>query len=310
MDALLQPLKQSLEQLQNRSGEMEKSRVESFSKLSEELGSLKESQRALNTQTSQLVTALSRPDVRGQWGEISVRRLLELSGMSSHCDFVEQETVAGEEGRLRPDFVVRLPGEREVVIDCKTSGDAFLKAAKATDEQVRRGELQKHAQQVRSRARELAQKNYWSQFVHTPEYVIMFLPGEALLYHALEQDGDLLEDCLKDQVIPAGPTTLMALLRVIEIGWRQQKAAENTEQIRQLGEELYDRIRVWLEHMGKLGTSLKASVASYNAAVASVESRVVPKAREMGEMGAKSGKELPETVEVDVMPRPIQTLIP
>jgi DNA recombination protein RmuC len=310
VDALLTPLKLSLEQLQARSGDMEKARVESFGKLSAELGSLKEIQRTLNTQTSQLVTALSRPDVRVQWGEISVRRLLELSGMSPHCDFQEQKSVDGEEGRLRPDFVVRLPGEREVVIDCKASMDAFLKAVKATDDQVRQTEMQRHAQQVRARARELAMKSYWAQFANMPEYVVMFLPGEACLYAAMEHDASLLEDCLKDGVILAGPTTLLSLLRVIEIGWRQQKAAENSEQIRQLGEELYDRIRVWLEHMGKLGMSLKATAASYNSAVASLESRVIPKAREMGELGAKSGKELPETVEVDVMARPIQTLIP
>jgi DNA recombination protein RmuC len=310
VDALLQPLKQTLDQMQTRSGDIEKARVESYSMLREQIGTLTESQRVLNTHTAQLVTALSRPDVRGQWGEISVRRLLELSGMTAHCDFVEQQTVAGENGPQRPDFVIKLPAEREVVIDCKSSGDAFLKAAKATDELVRRGELQKHAQQVRSRARELALKSYWAQFTRSPEYVVMFLPGEALLYAALEHDEKLLEDCLRDRVILAAPSTLMALLRVIEIGWREERAAENSEQIRQSGQDLYDRIRVWLEHMGKLGTSLKSSVVSYNAAMASLESRVIPKAREMGDLGAKSGKELPDTVEVDVMPRPIENLIP
>jgi len=310
IEAMLQPLAQLLGQYQARAGEMEKARVESYSMLREQLGTLAETQRTLNMQTSQLVTALSRPAVRGQWGEISLRRLVELAGLSNRCDFVEQETVATEQGRLRPDMVVKLPGERDVVVDCKTSLEAFLDAAAAVDEDVRRGHLQRHAQQVRSRARELGAKNYWSQFARSPEFVVMFLPGEAFLYAAVEQDGSLIEDCMKNHVILATPTTLIALLKSIEFGWRQELAAENAEQIRQLGQELYERIGTVLGHISKLGGSLTASVSNYNAAVASLETRVTVTARKMGELGAKSDKELPETVQVEVVPRPVQTTIP
>ena len=188
IDALLKPMRELMGQYQVRVGEIEKSRVESYSMLREQLGTLAETQRTLNAQTSQLVTALSRPTVRGQWGEISLRRLVELAGLSNRCDFVEQESVDTEQGRLKPDLVVNLPGQRDIVIDCKTCFDGFLDAAAATDEDIRRSHLQRHAQQVRSRARELSGKSYWAQFSRSPEYVIMFLPGEAFLYAAVEHD--------------------------------------------------------------------------------------------------------------------------
>jgi DNA recombination protein RmuC len=310
IEAMLQPLSQLLGQYQVRAGEMEKARVESYSMLREQLGTLAETQRTLNMQTSQLVTALSRPAVRGQWGEISLRRLVELAGLSDRCDFIEQLSVETEQGRLRPDMVVKLPGERDVVIDCKTSLEAFLDAAATTDDDVRRGHLQRHAQHVRSRARELGAKSYWSQFDRSPEFVVMFLPGEAFLYAAVEHDGSLIEDCLKNGVILATPTTLIALLKAIEFGWRQELAAENAEQIRQLGQELYERIGIVLGHISKLGGNLTAAVTNYNSAVASLETRVTVTARKMGELGAKSDKELPETVQVEVVPRPVQSSVP
>jgi DNA recombination protein RmuC len=302
IDGLLKPMRELMEQYQLRVGEIEKSRVESYSMLREQLGTLTETQRALNTQTSQLVTALSRPTVRGQWGEISLRRLVELAGLSNHCDFVEQMVVDGDAGRLRPDMVVRLPLDRNVVIDCKTCFDAFLDAAAAVDEDVRRGHLQRHAQQVRSRARELAAKNYWAQFDHSPEYVIMYLPGEAFLYSAVEQDPALIEDCINNHVLIATPTTLIALLKTIEFGWRQEEMTENAEQIRTLGVELYDRIGKVLEHIARLGTNLNSAVTSYNATLGSLDSRVMPTVKKMSELGARSDKELPEPKLIEQSP--------
>jgi DNA recombination protein RmuC len=305
IDGLLKPLRELMDQYQLRVGEIEKSRVESYSMLREQLGTLAETQRTLNTQTSQLVTALSRPTVRGQWGEISLRRLVELAGMSSRCDFVEQEIVDGEQGRLRPDLVVKLPNDRDVVVDCKTCLDAFLDAAAAVDDGTRKSHLQRHAQQVRSRARDLSAKKYWSQFSRSPEYVIMYLPGEAFLYAAVEHDQSLVEDCIRDRVLIATPTTLIALLKTIEFGWRQEEMTENAEQIRSLGIELYDRIGTVLTHISRLGTSLNSAVTNYNAMLGSLESRVMPTSRKMAELGARNDKPLPELKLIEVTPREI-----
>lgn len=308
IDALLKPMREVMDRYQMRVAEVEKSRVESYSMLREQLGMLAETQRTLNTQTNQLVTALSRPTVRGQWGEISLRRLVELAGLSSKCDFVEQKSVDGEQGRSRPDMVVSLPGQRNVVIDCKACLDAFLDAAGACDEDVRKTHLQRHAQQVRSRARELGGKTYWAQFSRSPEYVVMFLPGEAFLYAAVEHDCTLIEDCLKNRVVVATPTTLIALLKAIEFGWRQEAITQNAEEIRELGVLLYERVATVLGHISKLGTSLTSSVKSYNEAVGSLETRVLVTARKMGELGARNEKELAEPELVEKMPREMNAL--
>lgn len=293
IDAMLKPMRELIDRYQLRVADIEKSRVESYSMLREQLGTLAETQRTLNTQTSQLVTALSKPTIRGQWGEISLKRLVELAGLTDRCDFDQQQIVDGERGRQRPDMVVHLPGNRDVVIDCKTCLDAFLDAAATTDQDQRRAHLQRHAQQVRSRARELGAKSYWAQFPESPEYVVMFLPGEAFLYAAVEHDPSLIEDCIKTHVLIATPTTLIALLKTIEFGWRQQEISENAEQIRRHGVELYERLCTMLTHIAKVGTNLNSAVGSYNSAVGSLESRVLTSARKMAEMGARSNKELP-----------------
>ena len=310
IDAMLKPLREVMDQYQLRMGDIEKSRVESYSMLREQLGSLSEAQRSLNTQTSQLVTALSRPTVRGQWGEISLRRLVELAGLSNRCDFLEQENVDTEQGRLRPDMVVKLPGERDIVIDCKTTLEAFLDAAACPDEDTRKSLLQRHAQQVRARARDLGAKSYWSQFEKSPEYVIMFLPGEAFLYAAVEFDPNLIEDCIRNHVLIATPTTLIALLKTIEFGWRQEAITENAEQIRTLGVELYERLGTVLSHIAKLGTNLNTAVASYNSALASIESRVTPTLRKMSELGAHTGKEPPQPELIERAVRELPALAP
>jgi DNA recombination protein RmuC len=309
IEGLLKPLHELLGQYQARLTDIEKSRVESYSMLREQLGTLVETQRTLNVQTGQLVTALRRPNTRGQWGEITLRRLVELAGMSNRCDFCEQADVETEDGRQRPDMVVNLPGERTIVIDCKAALDAFLDAAAAADEDNRRVCLQRHSQQVRSRARELSAKAYWNQFDRSPEFVVMFLPGEAFLYAAVEHDGSLIEDCLKNRVIVATPTTLIALLKAIEFGWRQEEVAENAEEIRRHGKDLYDRITILAQHFGKLGDSLDSAVSSYNSAIGSLESRVMVTARKISELGARSDKELPEIEPVDKQARELSSAL-
>jgi DNA recombination protein RmuC len=303
IEGLLKPLAEIMGQYQLRLGEIEKSRVESYSMLREQLGTLAETQRTLNTQTNQLVTALSRPATRGQWGEISLRKLVELAGMSNRVDFVEQVTLDGEDGKLRPDMIVRLPGNRDVVIDCKASLEGFLDAAAATDEDSRRVCLQRHSQQVRTRARELWGKAYWSQFPRSPEFVVMFLPGEAFLYAAAEHDGSLMEDCLTHRVLIATPTTLISLLKTIEFGWRQEAITDNAEKIRILGVELYERIATLAGHFDKLGSSLSGCVSTYNNALGSFEARMLVTARKISELGARNEKELPELEPIDLRAR-------
>jgi DNA recombination protein RmuC len=307
IEGLLKPMQELLAAYQGRLGEIEKSRVESYSMLREQLGSLAEIQRTLNTQTNALVTALRRPSTRGQWGEITLRRLVELAGMANRCDFCEQTSVDTEDGRQRPDMIINLPGERQVVIDCKAVLDAFVDAAAATDDDQRKVHLLRHCQQVRSRARELSAKSYWSQFKSSPEFVVMFLPGEAFLYAAVEHDGTLIEDCLKNRVIVATPTTLMALLKAIEFGWRQEEVSANAEEIRKHGKDLYDRIVVLAGHFARLGASLDGAVVQYNNTVGSLETRVLVTARKIGELGARSDKEIPDPQPIDTRARELST---
>lgn len=303
IEGLLKPMHELLTQYQARLAEIEKSRTEGYSMLREQLGSLAAIQRTLGDQTSQLVTAMRRPTTRGQWGELALKRLVELAGMSSRCDFTEQMTVDTEDSRLRPDLVVHLPGDRNIVIDSKAVFDAFFEAASCSDEDMRKVHLQKHSQQVRARARELTARGYWNQFKRTPEFVVMFLPGEAFLYAAVEQDPSLLEDCLKHKVIVSTPTTLIALLKTIAFGWQQEEVAQNAEEIQKLGKELFDRIAVLGEHFASLGGSIEKTVAAYNKAVGTLESRVLVTARKMSELGARSDKQVPLLEQVDTRPR-------
>ncbi len=314
IEGLLKPMEEQLKQYQLRVGEIEKSRVESYSMLREQLGMLAETQRTLNTQTHQLVSALRRPQTRGQWGEITLKRLVELAGMSCRCDFVEQVTAdaraEGEDGRQRPDMIVNLPGGRQIVIDCKAALDAFLDAAAAPDEDNRKLCLQRHCAQVRARSRELSAKSYWTQFPRSPEFVVMFLPGEAFLYAAVEHDGGLIEECLKNRVIVATPTTLIALLKAIEFGWRQEEVTQNAEEIRKHGKDLYERIAVLAGHFAKLGAGLDNVVGSYNQAIGSLETRVMVTARKISELGARTDKQLPEPDLIDTRPRALSAAMP
>jgi len=309
IEGLLKPMQEILGQYQQRVTEIERSRVESYSMLREQLGVLAETQRTLNAQTGQLVSALRRPNARGQWGEITLKRLVELAGMSSRCDFCEQTSVDTEDGRQRPDMLINLPGGRQIVIDCKAALDAFLDAAAAPDDDMRKVHLQRHSQQVRARARELSAKSYWSQFSCSPEFVVMFLPGESFLYAAVEQDGNLIEDCLKNRVIIATPTTLIALLKAIEFGWRQEEVTQNAEEIRELGKQLYERIGVLANHFAKLGANLDTVVGTYNQAIGSLETRVLVTARKISELGARTDKELSEPPLIDTRPRELSAAV-
>jgi DNA recombination protein RmuC len=299
---LLKPLEETLTTYQKRLAELEAQRTGAYAELRQQIGAMSATQAALSTQTSHLVSALTRPHVRGQWGEIALRKLVELAGMTARCDFAEQTTVTaadGEGGKLRPDMVVHLPAYRRVVVDCKAVLGAFLDAAGAADDGARAQHLRRHSELVRARAKDLASKAYWSQFDNTPEFVVLFLPGEAFLYAACEHDPSLLEDCIANKVIVATPTTLIALLKSIEYGWRQQAISENAEAIRKLGTEIYDRLATLADNMVKLGKSLDSAVDHYNKTVGSLESRLLVSARKIGELGARSDKELPETPGVD-----------
>jgi DNA recombination protein RmuC len=300
--ALLKPLEETLGNYQKRLAEVEASRTNAYGELLKQIGSMSNAQAALSTQTTQLVSALTRPHVRGQWGEIALRKLVELAGMTSRCDFAEQTSVMssdGEGNRLRPDMVVHLPADRRVVIDCKAVLGAFLDASAAPDDATRLTHLQRHSTLIRARAKDLSSKSYWSQFSNTPEFVVLFLPGEAFLYAACEHDATLLEDCIAAKVIVATPTTLIALLKSIEYGWRQQAISENAEAIRKLGTEIYDRLATLASGMVSLGKSLDNAVDHYNKTVGTLEGRVLVSARKISELGANNSKEMPDVAQID-----------
>jgi DNA recombination protein RmuC len=275
--------------------------------LTQHLKLMAETQVHLQSETRNLVQALRRPEVRGQWGELTLRRLAELAGMLEYCDFYEQEHRATVDGAMRPDLILRMPGRREIVVDAKTPLDAYLTAMDATDDQQRTQCLKRHARGVRNRVKELAAKKYWTQFEYSPDFVVLFIPGDQFLSCALEHDHSLLEDALRDKVILATPTSIIALLRIIAYGWRQQAVTENAERIQTLGDELYKRVKTFTEHLEDLGKTLSNSVDHYNKAVGSLERQVLPGARKFTELGIHAAKQLDELEEVDKIVRlPIQ----
>jgi DNA recombination protein RmuC len=296
IEGLVKPIREALEKTEQQVRLMEKERKEAHGSLTSFLQSMTQTQQQLESETRKLVQALRRPEVRGQWGELTLRRLAELAGMVEHCDFFEQETQNGGEGALRPDMVIRMPDSREIVVDVKTPLDAYLSAVEAVDDTLRRQQLERHARKVRERVRELAAKSYWDQFKNAPDFVVLFIPGDQFLSAALEIDPALLEDALRQKVILATPTSFIALLRAVAYGWRQLALAENAERIRETGEELYKRLAAFTEHLGKVGRSLGSSVDAYNKAVGSLERSVLPGARRFTEMGI-SGKKAVENLE-------------
>ncbi len=303
---LVKPLQESLKRSEEQVRLIERERKEAYGSLTRYLETLTQSQQELRHETRSLVQALRRPEVRGRWGEITLRRLVELAGMVDHCDFYEQESSAGDGGTIRPDMVIRLPDDRELVVDVKTPLDAYLSAMEAADDATRNRELDRHARQVRQRVRELAGKSYWQQFAKAPDFVVLFIPGEQFLSAALTLDGDLLEDALRDKVILATPTSFIALLRAVAYGWRQLVVAEHAERIRDLGAELYGRLATFGEHLARLGRQLGQSVESYNKAVGSLERQVLPSARRFPEMGISVKKPIEELNPLESIPRSVE----
>lgn len=299
IEGLVKPIREALEKTERQVREMEQERQKAYGSLTRYLEGMAQTQQQLQSETRNLVKALRRPEVRGQWGEMTLKRLAELAGMVEYCDFYPQESAAGEGGTLRPDMIVRLPNGREIVVDVKTPLDAYLSAVEAPDDAAREGFLAHHARKVRDRVRELAAKSYWSQFEKSPDFVVLFMPGEQFLSAALDQDPALLEEALRQRVVVATPTTLVALLRAVAYGWRQEALAENAEQIRRVGEELYQRLGTFSEHLAKLGRSLGSGVEHYNRAVGSFERSVMPGARRFTEMGVEARRALdpPEPLE-------------
>jgi DNA recombination protein RmuC len=300
---LVAPVRESLNKVDAQIQQMEVARGDAYGELRAQVQSLITTQRELQSETGNLVRALRTPNVRGRWGEIQLRRVVEIAGMLSYCDFTEQESVTTETGRLRPDLVVKLPGGKNVVVDAKTPLQAFLDAFETNDEETRRTCLANHARQVRDHMKTLAGKNYWEQFDPTPEFVVMFLPGETFFSAALEQDSSLIEQGVLSRVIPASPTTLIALLKAVNYGWNQEKLARNAKQISELGKELHDRLRLLAGHITQVGTGLDRAVESYNKAVGSLESRVLVSARKFAELGASVADDIPELAPIETTAR-------
>lgn len=305
-ETLLTPIKESLSKTEQQIHNIEKERKESQGALHKHLESMAQTQATLQDETRKLVTALRRPEVRGQWGEMTLKRLAELAGMVEHCDFYEQEQVQTDEGALRPDMIVRMPDGREIVVDVKTPLDAYISAIEAVDDAERQVHLTRHTKNVKQRINELADKAYWNQFKNAPDFVVLFIPGDQFLTAALDQEPAILENALARQVILATPTSFVALLRAVGYGWRQEQLAENAEHIKTVGEELYGRLQTFTEHLQKLGKSLDSGMKHYNSAVGSFDSRVLPSARKFNEMGISADKKLKKSNQIETAVRQIE----
>ena len=305
VENLVKPIREALKASQDQIQALEKARSEAYGSIRSQLEAMQAGQASLAKETQNLVNALRRPEVRGRWGELTLRRLVELAGMVEHCDFQEQVHNATDEQIIRPDMIVRMPDERELVVDVKTPLDAYLSAVEADDEVQSRLALDRHAKNVREHIRTLASKAYWAQFDASPEFVILFIPGDQFLSAALDRDPELIEYALSQQIILATPTSLVALLKAVAYGWRQFALADNAQEIRGLAEELYARLRTFTGHLDKLGRQLAGSVDHYNRAVGSLERKVLPGARRFTELGVHVKQDIEKLETLEPVPRKI-----
>jgi len=305
VENLVKPIREALQQSHRQIAELEKARSEAYGNIRAQLASMHTSQQSLTQETQNLVNALRRPEVRGRWGEITLKRLVELAGMVEHCDFIEQVHTSAEDRVIRPDMVVRMPDQRELVVDVKTPLDAYLEAIEAKDDAQRQLGLKRHARNVREHIRKLAGKAYWGQFERSPEFVILFIPGDQFLSAALNEDPELIESALAQHIILATPTSFVALLKAVAYGWRQFALADNAEEIRRLAEDLYGRLGTFVGHLGKVGKQLQSSVESYNRAVGSLERKVLPGARKFVELGIHAKKDIETLEPLESLPREV-----
>jgi len=304
IENMVKPIREALEKTEKQIQQVEKDRKEQFGSLTAQLQQTAETQSRLQAETSNLVQALRKPEVRGQWGELTLKRVVELAGMVDHCDFDEQQTVRDSEGTTsRPDMIVRMPENREIVVDAKTPLYAYVNATQTADPAERQQELERFARHVKEKVKELSTKSYWSQFERSPEFVVLFIPGEQFLGAALDIHPELQEEALRQKVVLATPNNLVALLKTIAFGWRQQAVAENAEKLRQEGTELYNRVVTFTGHLTKVGKNLRQSVESYNQAVGSLEHKLLPGARKFTEMGIHPKKPLEDPEQIDVTTR-------
>lgn len=308
VDELVRPLKASLEKVDAQIQAMEVHRQGAYSSLSQQVRQMAESQLRLTDETRKLGEAMRTPAARGRWGEVQLRRVVEMAGMVAYCDFAEQETLMGEGGRLRPDLIVRLPNDKRIVVDSKVPLKAYLESLEEQSEAGRCAKLKEHAGQIRRHLRSLGEKAYWAQFQPTPEFAVAFLPGEIFFSAALQQDPELIEYGVANNIILATPTTLIALLKAVSYGWKQEQVAQNAQEIRELGATLYDRIRVFAEYYNEVGKSLNKAVKSYSQGRISLETRLTSAARRFEELGASKGPEIPDAYIIDgaELPLPLE----
>ncbi len=303
VENLVKPIRDALQQSQKQISELERARSEAYGNIKSQLESMQVGQQSLAQETQNLVNALRRPEVRGRWGEITLKRLVELAGMVEHCDFQEQVHTTAEDKIIRPDMIVRMPNERELVVDVKTPLDAYLEAAEAKDDAQRELGLKRHARNVREHIRALSRKSYWDQFPQSPEFVILFIPGDQFLSAALNEDPDLIESALSQKIILATPTSFVALLKAVAYSWRQLALADNAEEIRKLAGDLYGRLGTFVGHLNKVGKQLGSSVDNFNRAMGSLERKVLPGARKFVELGIHPKKEIEKTESIEALPR-------